>query len=250
MLGLGESRHPTTNTLTPNRPALRLGLRYVTGLREDAAKRIEAERARGAVRFDRRRRHRAASCATTSCRRWRISAPSPPFGLTRREALWQAAAVPREPLFKAVKVATRLRDRQKTYAKDEGMKRGRFASCWCGGRRWIWRRDCYLLTRRLPREERYGLTSQIRRAAISIPANIAEGNGRRTRKDYVNFLRIAQGSLRELETYLMLLVRIGLAHARDDRCPLLTAGGLGGQTPEPPDPVSGSQSGSPNPLTP
>lgn len=61
-------------------------------------------------------------------------------------------------------------------------------------------RDCYLLTRDLPKEEMYGLTNQIRRAAISIPANIAEGSGRGTRRDYVNFLRIAQGSLREFQT--------------------------------------------------
>ena len=81
-------------------------------------------------------------------------------------------------------------------------------------------RDCYFLTRRLPREELYGLTSQTRRAAISIPANIAEGNGRRTRKDYISFLHIAQGSLRELETYLILVVEVGLLR-EEDATPLL-----------------------------
>lgn len=69
---------------------------------------------------------------------------------------------------------------------------------------------CYHLTRRFPREEIYGLTSQIRRAAASIPANIAEGNGRDTRREYIQFLRIAQGSLKELETHLILSTRIGL----------------------------------------
>jgi four helix bundle protein len=80
----------------------------------------------------------------------------------------------------------------------------------------VWRqammlaKGCYALTQTFPREERYGLTQQIRRAAISIPANIAEGNGRKTRKDYVSFLRIAQGSLRELQTYLLFVVEVNL----------------------------------------
>jgi four helix bundle protein len=83
----------------------------------------------------------------------------------------------------------------------------------------VWRqamtlaKQCYTLTRSLPREERYGLTSQIRRAAISIPANIAEGNGRETRGAYISFLRIAQGSLRELETYLLFLIEAELMRA-------------------------------------
>ena len=90
----------------------------------------------------------------------------------------------------------------------------------------VWRqamelaRSCYFLTKRLPREELYGLISQIRRAATSIPANIAEGNGRRTRKDYISFLHIAQGSLRELETYLILIVEVGLLR-EEDASPLL-----------------------------
>jgi four helix bundle protein len=63
---------------------------------------------------------------------------------------------------------------------------------------------CYLLTRRFPREELFGITCQIRRSAGSIPANIAEGNGRENTKEYIHFLRIAQGSLKELETHLLL----------------------------------------------
>lgn len=81
----------------------------------------------------------------------------------------------------------------------------------------VWRqameltRECYFLTRGFPREELYGLTSQIRRAAAAVAANIAEGSGRRTAKEYVYFLRIAQGSLRELETYLLLVVEVDLS---------------------------------------
>lgn len=60
----------------------------------------------------------------------------------------------------------------------------------------------YELTEQFPKQEIYGLTSQIRPAAVSIPSNIAEGRHRGTRKDFVNFLRIAYGSAAELETQL------------------------------------------------
>ncbi|OAI24755.1 hypothetical protein A1351_17430 [Methylosinus sp. R-45379] len=73
--------------------------------------------------------------------------------------------------------------------------------------------DCYELTGRFPREEMYGMTSQIRRAAASVAANIAEGHGRETTGSFVQFLRNAQGSLKELETHLMLADRVGLASA-------------------------------------
>ena len=68
----------------------------------------------------------------------------------------------------------------------------------------------YLFTRAFPREEMFGMTSQMRRAAVSIPANIAEGFGRAQRRTFIQFLRIAQGSLKELETHVILCVRIGL----------------------------------------
>ncbi len=69
----------------------------------------------------------------------------------------------------------------------------------------------YALSRTYPRDELFGLTSQTRRAATSIAANIAEGYGRSTKPAYLNFLRIAQGSLKELETHLILAERIGVA---------------------------------------
>ena len=68
----------------------------------------------------------------------------------------------------------------------------------------------YELRRRFPRDEMFGLTSQSRRAAASIAANIAEGYGRASRPTYAHFLRIAQGSLKELETHLILAERVGV----------------------------------------
>ena len=70
--------------------------------------------------------------------------------------------------------------------------------------------QCYLATRSFPREELFGMTRQIRRAAASIPANIAEGQGRQHTKEFLNHLSIARGSLKELETHLILSHRVGL----------------------------------------
>ncbi|MBB3162006.1 four helix bundle protein [Rhizobium laguerreae] len=82
---------------------------------------------------------------------------------------------------------------------------------------------CYEVTRTFPREEIYGLTSQIRRSSASVAANIAEGYGRENRGSFAQFLKIAQGSLKELETHLIIAGRIGFlqASALDellDRC--------------------------------
>ncbi|MFN3651342.1 MAG: four helix bundle protein [Armatimonadota bacterium] len=82
----------------------------------------------------------------------------------------------------------------------------------------VWQRGmdlavaCYRLTQAFPREELFGLTSQIRRSAAAIPANIAEGYGRGHRAEYVQFLRIAQGSLNELETHVTLASKVELLH--------------------------------------
>ena len=68
----------------------------------------------------------------------------------------------------------------------------------------------YVVTRGFPREEMYGMAAQMRRCSASISANIAEGFGRAQRRPFIQFLRIAQGSLKELETHTMLCGRVGL----------------------------------------
>ncbi len=73
--------------------------------------------------------------------------------------------------------------------------------------------DCYRITKAFPREEMFGLTSQIRRAASSIAANIAEGHGRESTGSFIHSLRIAQGSTKEVETHLLLAARVGLLDA-------------------------------------
>jgi four helix bundle protein len=80
----------------------------------------------------------------------------------------------------------------------------------------------YKLTDGFPRDEKFGLTSQVRRAAVSIAANIAEGAGRKSTKEFANFLSIAQGSASEVETELLIAFQLGY-FSRDILCDL-TAG--------------------------
>ncbi len=69
--------------------------------------------------------------------------------------------------------------------------------------------DIYKITRNFPDEEKFGLINQLRRGAISFPSNIAEGAARQTKKEFMNFLFIAQGSLSEIETQLVISQSLG-----------------------------------------
>ncbi len=80
----------------------------------------------------------------------------------------------------------------------------------------------YAVTKDMPKQEEYRLTAQLIRAAISIPANIAEGHARATRKDYAHFVSIARGSAAELETLLLLAEKANLLSGAVIRAPLET----------------------------
>jgi four helix bundle protein len=85
----------------------------------------------------------------------------------------------------------------------------------------------YRTTSNMPREELYGLTSQMRRAAVSIPSNIAEGEGRRTHGEFLHMLSISYGSLRELETQTVLANRLNLIADSDARAVMEECGEVG-----------------------
>ena len=92
--------------------------------------------------------------------------------------------------------------------------------------------DIYNITQQFPKEELYGLSSQLRRAAVSVPSNIAEGAADRTPQQFSNFLSNAIGSLNEIDTQLMVAYRLGYLdeenhaclHGRVDECLALTYG--------------------------
>ncbi len=83
----------------------------------------------------------------------------------------------------------------------------------------VWQRSMELVaaiyerTSAFPKSELYGLTSQIRRASVSVPSNIAEGQGRRSPKEFCQFLRHAKGSLMEVETQVMIAIRLSYMNA-------------------------------------
>ena len=85
----------------------------------------------------------------------------------------------------------------------------------------VWKRSLvfvtqmYRMTAQFPSEERFGLVSQMRHAAVSIPSNIAEGAARNTRKEFTNFLYIAQGSASELETQMFISRELGFVDMAD-----------------------------------
>lgn len=74
----------------------------------------------------------------------------------------------------------------------------------------------YRLTQKFPKEELYGLTSQLRRAAVSVPSNIAEGQARQTRGEFRQFLGHARGSLAEMETQFLIAQRLGYVEEASD----------------------------------
>lgn len=82
--------------------------------------------------------------------------------------------------------------------------------------------EVYALTRTFPMEEKFGIVNQINRAVVSIPSNIAEGWGRESSKNYLQFLRISRGSLMEVET--LILISKNLNYLNDEKFKMITTG--------------------------
>ena len=87
--------------------------------------------------------------------------------------------------------------------------------------------ECYRLSDRFPRSEEFGLRAQIRRSAVSVPSNVAEGNGRATTGDYLRRLSIAHGSLMELETQFLIAGRLSYVDAASVDGVLVRMDGIG-----------------------
>ena len=87
--------------------------------------------------------------------------------------------------------------------------------------------ECYHVSRSFPDSERFGLTNQLRRSAVSVPSNISEGHGRGSPKSFLNFLWIANGSLAELETQVLLSIDLGFVSTSDASATLDLIGQVG-----------------------
>jgi four helix bundle protein len=87
----------------------------------------------------------------------------------------------------------------------------------------VWRkgidlvRSIYQITQTFPQDERFGLTSQIRRAAVSVPSNIAEGQARHTTREFIHFVSTAEGSIAEVDTQLVIAIELGICKAATPR---------------------------------
>lgn len=90
-----------------------------------------------------------------------------------------------------------------------------------------WIKQLYLLSRQFPKEETYGLTSQLRRSAVSVAANIAEGRNRGTKKEFQHFLNVAYGSLAEAETHIIIAVALDYITQKDAQSVLDVASEIG-----------------------
>ncbi len=100
--------------------------------------------------------------------------------------------------------------------KEEGMHDYRKLIVWQKGMEFV--KLIYRLTRLFPKEEIYGLTSQIRRATVSVVGNIVEGRGKPTDKDFLRFLYIARGSINEVECYIELSKELGFINLEQYEC--------------------------------
>ncbi|TMU50987.1 four helix bundle protein [Flagellimonas algicola] len=93
------------------------------------------------------------------------------------------------------------------------MRNFRELEVWKDARKLV--KEVYLITKLLPKTETYGLTQQIQRSAVSIPANIAEGCGKNSNRDFARFLQISLGSIYELETHLILCNDLGFIPSKE-----------------------------------